>query len=390
MHLWNTRPALLLARALLACGPLLALAPPALAHDVYPEQRCVLGWVPYWDQERAIASFRENVTLFDTVAFFWYYLGKDGEIETYDRSRIDRDTIEFAREHGVKTLAIVTNLPMSGREHWEPKRVGRMTASRKARAQHVADLVALSEDLGVDGINIDYEALPRRQRDDFSRFVRELGEALHARGKILAVALHPKTSEGNPRDANGSEAQDWEALHPWVDQMHLMTYGETGSERPGPSGPNASPAWISSVLHYALHVRQVPLDKIYLGLPLYAESWSEVKPSRYRMDGLDLTWADVVRIEERYEVERHWDERSSTPYLDYRDRNDRSRVIWFEDARSIATKLELRERFGVCKVALWRLGGEDPGVWSQLEIPEPEARVSSSEAEPPTSSGALE
>ena len=39
--------------------------------------------------------------------------------------------------------------------------------------------------------------------------------------------------------------------------------------------------------------------------------------------------------------------------------------MWYEDAESIAAKLKLADAYGV-GVELWRLGGEDPGLWGSL------------------------
>ena len=53
------------------------------------------------------------------------------------------------------------------------------------------------------------------------------------------------------------------------------------------------------------------------------------------------------------------------PYLRYRaDGVDHE--VWYEDAESIAAKLKLADAYGVGAVELWRLGGEDPGLWGSL------------------------
>jgi spore germination protein len=40
--------------------------------------------------------------------------------------------------------------------------------------------------------------------------------------------------------------------------------------------------------------------------------------------------------------------------------------VWYEDAESIAAKLELADSHGVGAVELWRLGSEDPRLWDSL------------------------
>jgi len=37
--------------------------------------------------------------------------------------------------------------------------------------------------------------------------------------------------------------------------------------------------------------------------------------------------------------------------------------VWFEDRRSFLAKVELVRRYGLNRVAGWRLGHEDPAIW---------------------------
>jgi len=39
---------------------------------------------------------------------------------------------------------------------------------------------------------------------------------------------------------------------------------------------------------------------------------------------------------------------------------------WIEDAAALAPKLELQKRYGLRGISVWRLGQEDPRVWTQL------------------------
>ena len=39
---------------------------------------------------------------------------------------------------------------------------------------------------------------------------------------------------------------------------------------------------------------------------------------------------------------------------------------WIEDASALVPKLELQKRFGLRGISVWRVGQEDPRVWTQL------------------------
>ncbi|MDH3635951.1 MAG: glycosyl hydrolase family 18 protein [Gammaproteobacteria bacterium] len=329
--------------------------------------KIVLGWVPYWDQDDAMESFQENIDLFTHISLFWYVLDESGKIKKYKGARESRELIRSVQKNGVKVLAIITNLPdddNEGASNWDPERVWEVIKSKNRRQKHVADLIDLVNRMGFDGINIDYEALPGEYRSNFTQFIQLLGEALQNQGKVLAVALHPKTSEDNPMEDNGSHAQDWSEIHPYVDQMHFMTYGE---HYPGSQpGPLASPAWVDGVLNYAIEKRGVPVDKVFLGLPLYGEVWERKKSNQFVGVDKEFTYRKISSFQDRFDAEVKWSDPHGSPYQLFEDSRGVGYVAWFENKDSIREKLKLKAKYGINNIGLWRLGEEDPGIWEEI------------------------
>ncbi len=327
----------------------------------------ILGWIPYWDQAKAFASFKANVDLFNYISLFWYRLDSRGQLRPYSQTKEDENIIAFAHQNGVKVLAVIANLPdYAEGGDWDWQRVERVISSAEARRRHVADLAALAEGENFDGINIDYEALRRSQREDFTAFIRELADALHARGKILGVALHPKTGEFKPSEDNGSPAQDWNAIAQYADHLYLMTYSQHSlASEPG---PNASPAWMDRVLEYAVNVRKIPKEKLFMGIPFYGHEWVETRPGQWEGIDDDVTFAHAAELAEQYGVPIQWDEDAMTPFSTFR-RRGRQHSVWFENKKSLESKLELRKKYQIPNIAFWRLGGEDPEVWNTLRAP---------------------
>ncbi|MDP2684516.1 MAG: hypothetical protein Q8P20_05690, partial [bacterium] len=80
--------------------------------------------IPYWDQENASASFKENADRINYVSLFWYFLGSDGKIHKYNYAKEDLSIINFAHDKGIKVELVITNLPESG--GWDSDRVERV------------------------------------------------------------------------------------------------------------------------------------------------------------------------------------------------------------------------------------------------------------------------
>ncbi len=323
----------------------------------------VLGWIPYWDEKNAWESFTAHSSDFNFVSFFWYHLDKKGTIVPYRRASEDQALIDTAHQKGVKVMGLVANLPDSDEGgDWDSDRVGQAIGSSTARQKHIAALLALVDKFAFDGIDIDYEALKIAQRDDFSVFIEELARALHARGKLVGVAIHPKTDEGRPDEANGSQAQDWVRLAGAADHLYFMTYTQHAKT----SGPGSSGSldWVRHILYYALEEVGIPREKIFLGIGLFGLRW-EKEGSDYRGLNDDLTYAQIQTIIDKTGTTIAWDDTSMSPYIRYQQKNT-SYEIWFENARSVETRAQLARQLGLGGVALWRLGGEDDSIWDKL------------------------
>ncbi len=325
-----------------------------------------LGWIPYWDQKRASASFMANADLFSHISMFWYYLDEEGRIRKYRQAKEDRDLLRFANSRGVKTLALIANDGDSTTENWDRRRVARVIGDEERRRAHIEDLVALADEFEFDGINIDYEALSRRDREDFTLFIDELAEALHQRDKILAVAIHPKTAPFDPREDNGSHAQDLSAIAEAADQLHFMTYGQHGTGTD--PGPIASTVWIDEVLGFALDERGVPADRLFVGVPLYGEKWRTRtcwSGNCFKNGNGSLVFADVLRKQTRASEPHLVHAGGDGAFATY-EQGGNQYVLWYEDAASVLPKLSSAAQRGVCNAAFWRLGGEDEAIWHAL------------------------
>jgi len=132
---------------------------------------------------------------------------------------------------------------------WSSDAYDHLLTTKADRAKHIQDLIKLMDVKHFDGINIDYEELDTNLKDEFTSFIKELSEQLHSQGKLVGVALHPKSGEGIPIEDNGSRAQDWQALGKYADQLYIMAYGEHWDT--SASGPPASIPWDTKIIKYA-------------------------------------------------------------------------------------------------------------------------------------------
>jgi len=341
----------------------------------------------YWDQHTAFESFKEHVDAFQSkgshVELFSYYLGDDGNIKHYGPADEDEEIINFAHDTTdhkyVPVLALISNLPEDG--DWDTKRVIKIISDPERRAVHIQDLLALTQEIGVDGINIDYEALPPNQRENFTVFIQELSEVMHANDKKVGVSLHIKYGDDDPDNSQGAGAQDFAALGMYADYLGVMSF-ERHSDGTNP-GPVRSCDTYEALAEYA--ISKIPAKNIFMGNPIYGFDWVA-----------GTTEAEEL---EHGEVKRILDERGITPEFVPEDcgstfeytvnsapKKRRNHVVWYEDAATVGARLEISNELGT-NAMLWRVGnealeddirdksgrllpgGEDPAIWDLFVAP---------------------
>lgn len=313
----------------------------------------VKGSIPYWDEKNAVESFRNNISTFNYINLFLYYLGENGEVIKYSYAEEDKELIELAHENNVLVSAVITNLTEDP-GNWSSKRVENVIYNDALAKQHIANIIEVLREFNFDGIIIDYELLKPETRDDYSKFIKKLSIELKKENKTLTTVLHAKTGE-NVKGESVARYQDWVKLAEYSDQVQIMGYSEhTNEDVPGPI---ASIGWVGDIINYSQSIG-IPLEKVFLGIPLYGYDWD--KSSDESAKG--LTFKEISELLDDVEAEVKFDQVRKSPMFRYD-----SHEVWFENAESVYAKAALAKEANYAGVTFWRLGDEDQNVWKTLE-----------------------
>jgi hypothetical protein len=130
--------------------------------------------------------------------------------------------------------------------------------SEELRSNHVADIVNLVVQNMYPGINLDYGGMDPALRDQFTSFVTELSQELHAHHKALRVTVQPPVQIAEDRWDTG--AYDWQAIGEKVDSFGLPAIVRPDAWAPG--------GQMEALLGYA--VNNVDRYKIVVLLPSHS------------------------------------------------------------------------------------------------------------------------
>ncbi len=197
-----------------------------------------------------------------------------------------------------------------------------------------------------DGVQIDFEAIPVRDRDNFIQFLKLLEKGLGK--KMLSVALPARLSDTG-------DVLGYVRIAEIVDRIIIMAYDEHWST--STPGPVASMEWSGRVAAYA--ISKIAASKLVMGLPFYGRAWGDISSNRaYKFSGVSSLLNE--KIIHSYSRE------GNVPSFRYQELV--TVAVYYDDAESLSHRMRLYQEAGVGAVAFWRLGQEDAAVWERLRI----------------------
>ncbi|MCL6540927.1 MAG: glycoside hydrolase [Roseiflexus sp.] len=314
--------------------------------------RYIAAWLPNSFGSENRESFEANADILDEISPFWYSPSPAGTLR-FGREARDRTLIELARSKNVLVIPTVHNVvtgddPAPG-----------ILRNPRLRSYHVQQIVDEVLTYDYDGIDIDYEFISSSLRDEYSAFIIELADALHAHGKLLTVAVHAKDCDY----CGLGGFQDWAVIGQVVDRLRIMTYDYHW--RGGGPGPVAPVYWVERVARYAVTV--VDPAKVIIGVPFYGYNWPRDGGGNAR----GQTWAMINDIIQTYRLSVNLMESNQNGlvqenWITYSSREEGRREVWFATSSGLDAKLRLVQELDLAGIAIWRLGGEDPRNWEVI------------------------
>jgi len=321
-------------------------APPAAANPVRP--RLVVGFNVKWD-DNSFAAYREHSEELDWVVSEWVFLGTNGDSLRFDvdaRVLFVNATLPVAQRPRI--LAMVSNFD-SRTGVFSTGDLRRLLERPAARRKAIAQLAAAAARYGLAGVAIDFEEVPSDLEGQWVSFLRELRTALAPAKRLVTATL-----------AASVETTTAAAVAASCDYVFLMLYDEHYGR--GDPGPVASQKWYDE--RATTLTKAVGASKAILALGAFGYDWNDAGG---RLNGQAVTFQEMMgKVRARGAVVR-FDPVALNPYAAWNDPDSTSHVAWFLDAATGWNHLSTVARLNVAGAALWRLGAEDPALWSLLD-----------------------
>jgi hypothetical protein len=259
--------------------------------------------------------------------------------------------------------------------------LAKLLAKSSDRANVIKSIMDLVMNRNFDGIDLDFEGFAfvdgtaswPTTKPNWVLLVKELSEALRAKGKILSVTapVHFSLTEKQ----KGYTVYAWAEIAQYIDRLRIMTY-DYSTGKPGPIGPIA---WVERTLKYAISV--MPASKVYIGLAGYGRDWvtkvdgicptnvskvvsTTAKAATFVMRNA-ATLASTYGVTPTYNEQ--YQEATFTYQKTYNGNNasgqatscTATRTAWYQNPASYLARAQLVAKYRIGGLAEWTIGMEE-------------------------------
>lgn len=202
-----------------------------------------------------------------------------------------------------------------------------------------------------DGLQLDFEYIPQRDRSKYINFVKAIKTELDSRGKnqMFTVCVPGRTK------ISGNDIYPYKELSEICDRIFVMAYDEHWAT--SEPGPVASTEWSQKVVDFALS--QVPQEKLIMGMPFYGRTWNDKSTAKaWYFENLKKNMEENAVPEVIYE--------DGIPMFKYK--TEIEVTGYFNDDYSVINLCKLYKNAGVDKLGFWRVGFESSDFWNFIVI----------------------
>lgn len=336
------------------------------------KQKLIYGFLPYWNLDKAVLD--DNLT---HLAYFALTIGGDGTLRTQgdDESltgyrKLQSDSfLDIMAE--AQTNSVQLDLVL---KQFSPQDTTAFLLSKKAQAKFFDQLDSLMLAYPFRGINLDIELSDGQQlQNKLTAFVTDLDTHL--------AEVAPKTTlsiDVYPSAAQGGNIWNLSDLAPHLDYVIVMAYDfhRRQSVQAGPVSPLLGGSIYQNINQHLKEILElVPAEKVLLGVPFYGYEWQTTSRDEqaltYPDSGSTASYQrvlDILAQKDELKVQERWNELALSPFLSY-EQSGQTYIIYYENSRSLAYKLDYVNQLNLAGIAIWALGyeGDAKDLWSVID-----------------------
>ncbi len=302
-----------------------------------------IGFYVNWDED-SYPALKRALPRLDWIIPSWLSLsGPTMDLKT----GVDDRVLKYIQDTK-PDIPIVPMIQNMADEKWDGPGLAKLLADPEARQARLRDIVAFLEVNKFQGLTVDFEELPAKSQKDLQVFLTEMSEAFAEHGLAIVLAL-PFDDDDWPYATYGKI----------VDRVLLMGYDQHSDG--GAAGSIAAQDWFEDTLDRRM--KELEPSRTIVAIGSYGYDWVKGQPTQ------NLTFEEAVLSARDSEADIVLDPETSNPHFSFIEDDGKLHDVWFLDGVTAFNEIEAGDAYHLAGYAVWRLGSEDPSIWSVMGRP---------------------
>jgi cellulose synthase/poly-beta-1,6-N-acetylglucosamine synthase-like glycosyltransferase/peptidoglycan/xylan/chitin deacetylase (PgdA/CDA1 family)/spore germination protein YaaH len=299
------------------------------------------GFYRAWEPQ-AYYSLQEHIGRLDMVVTDGFSITPNQDTITV---KMDTGLVNVNKTYKKPVVVILTNYInyTNNTGGFDTKDVKRIMRNKKLRTAFVENIAANLTKYKLKGINLNLEDIQDRDRGDYAAFEQELYNTLHPLGFLVTQNV-----------AADDDAYNLSFLQKVNDYLFIMAIDQHNE------GTNAGDIshqhWVEEVLDRVCAT--VPSNKVILTIAGGGYDWGE------NAIGQPIGYQQAVSTAQENAAKVVYNSESANLSYSYTGTDTIKHNVYFADAATNFNIIRMADDWATGGVALWRLGFEDPRLWS--------------------------
>ncbi len=298
----------------------------------------------------AIDTLKKTLPFLTYLTIGGYQITAAGGINAPD----DAVLVEIARDYGVAPLMMCSTLNAQGMGNYETMHI--ILSDKKIQKVYINNIVRVLRQRNLAGVNFGCQFILKEDLQQYIDFLAEIKIRLKQEGYIVIITMNPTTYGFDPEGVN--DTTYFYQIGQIADRVVLISYQWTYATIS--LVEQTTVKFLEKYVQYA--VTQIPPEKILVGITRVAYDW-ELPYIENESQVNALTNTSALNLAYDLGVPILFDEETQTPYF-YYTFNDREYFVWFKDAKTTISVLDLVYKYQLGGISVWSIMDYGPQTWT--------------------------
>ncbi len=308
-----------------------------------------------------INTLHKTLPFLTYLTIVGYQITATGDITVPDVTNL----VNIARAHGVAPLMMCTTINARGVGNYEITHI--IINDKKARDNYINNLLQVLRQNNLAGVNFGCQFISKEDLQDYIDLMAEVKLRLQEEGYIVIITMVPSTYGFVPDGSNDSTY--FYQIGQIAYRVILISYQWPTAEISVVEQTTIK--FLEKYVQYA--VTQIPPDKILVGITRVAYDW-ELPYIENESKVNSLTNTSSLNLAYDLGVNIWFDEETQTPYFYYTN-NGVEHFVWFKDAKTILSILDLVKRYQLKGISVWSIMDYGPQTWTVINVSNQAAKL---------------